>query len=187
MLFFALETASRAAKARVRIEDDLIIRVGQGDTDAFYELYIQARTPVYGFALSLTKNRVDAEDIMQDTFIRVRAAAHKYQPRGMGLSWILTITRNLALNLLANRARTSELSEELPWQSPESTEDRAVLDAALHILDDIERQIVTLHLVSGFKHRETAKLLELPLNTILSKYSRALKKLKSYLTEEGIE
>ena len=60
-------------------------------------------------------------------------------------------------------------------------EDRSVLLACMEALSDEERQIVTLHAVSGFKHREIAELMELPLPTVLSKYSRALKRLKQRL------
>ena len=60
-------------------------------------------------------------------------------------------------------------------------EDRGVLRACLEQLSDQERQIVALHAVAGFKHREIAALLELPLSTVLSKYNRAIKRLKQYL------
>ena len=53
-------------------------------------------------------------------------------------------------------------------------------------LSDEERQIVMLHAVAGFRHRETAALLTLPLPTVLSKYQRALKKLRTILKEETI-
>ena len=62
-----------------------------------------------------------------------------------------------------------------------TAEDRAVLQAALGALDDQERQAVLLHAVSGLKHREIAEILELPLPTVLSKYHRALKKLRKQL------
>ena len=62
-----------------------------------------------------------------------------------------------------------------------TAEDKSVLAACMERLSDEERQIVTLHALSGFRHREIAALLELPLPTVLSKYSRALKKLKEYL------
>ena len=60
-------------------------------------------------------------------------------------------------------------------------EDRNVLLACMEQLSDQERQIVILHAVSGFKHREIAALLELPLSTVLSKYNRALKRLRQHL------
>ena len=61
-----------------------------------------------------------------------------------------------------------------------------MLEAALKALGDEERQVVLLHAVSGLKHREIAQDLGLPLSTVLSRYNRALKKLKRHLTEEGV-
>ena len=66
-------------------------------------------------------------------------------------------------------------------------EDRIVLAAAINSLGDEERQIVTLHALTGMKHREIAELLDLPLATVLSKYRRALIKLKKYLTKEDAQ
>ena len=79
----------------------------------------------------------------------------------------------------------------LPAEEPEivdfsevsETEDRLVLAALMNRLSDREREIVLLHAVSGLKHREIAKVLSLPLSTVLSKYSRAMKKLKTGLAE----
>ena len=66
-----------------------------------------------------------------------------------------------------------------------TTEDQTVLEAALNTLTVEERQVVLLHAVSGLKHREIAKLLEMPLPTVLSKYRRSLSKLKKKL--EGVD
>ena len=59
--------------------------------------------------------------------------------------------------------------------------------AALELLDAEERRIVLLHAVTGWKHREIASLLELPLPTVLSKYHRALKKLRKQLEGENVQ
>lgn len=64
--------------------------------------------------------------------------------------------------------------------------DRLVLEAALKTLNEEERRVVLLHAISGLKHREIAQDLGLPLSTVLSRYHRALKKLKRCLTEEGV-
>ena len=60
-------------------------------------------------------------------------------------------------------------------------EDRSILVTCMEQLSDEERQIVMLHAAVGFKHREIARIMELPLSTVLSKYARALKRLKQYL------
>ena len=65
-------------------------------------------------------------------------------------------------------------------------EDRALLEQALGTLEEQARRIVLLHAVTGLKHREIAQLLELPLATVLSKYHRALKKLKAQLEGDDV-
>lgn len=169
------------------LEDSLILAVGQGDERAFTELYLRAHKAVFGFALSIVKHRQDAEDVMQDTFLRADGAAARYEPRGKPMAWLLTIARNLALERL--RARRDMPLEQEDWQGlgahdpTEEQEDRMILEAAMELLSDEERQVLTLHAMSGLKHRETAALLGLPLSTVLSKYRRSLIKLKTYLEE----
>ena len=99
------------------------------------------------------------------------------------MAWLLTIARNAALSRLRLRQRTAPL-EEVDWEPTVTDEDRLVLESLLAGLGEQERQIVALHAVAGLKHREIGELLGLPLATVLSKYSRALKKLRAYLREE---
>ena len=125
----------------------------------------------------------DAEDILHDAYLQVWNAAGGYRRQGKPMAWVLTITRNLAISRLREHGRTEPLVQE-DWQdrladNPAVThEDRMMLEAVLSALSDEERQIVTLHALTGLRHREIAALLGLPLPTVLSKYSRALKKLQ---------
>ena len=168
----------------------LLESIAKGDQDALAALYDHARGPVYGLALSYLKNGHDADDVAQDTFVRIWEKAALYRPQGSPMAWILTIARNLALMRLRERGKTAELEQE-EWESLSipspavSAEERHVLQAALTALDDAERQVILLHAVSGLKHREIAELLEIPLATALSKYHRGLKKLRAKL--EGDE
>ena len=163
--------------------DRLLAGVAAGDRDALARLYRLTRTAVYGLALSYLKNPQDAQDIAQDAFVRIWDSAPQYQSQGSPMGWILTVTRNLALMKLRSRGRESGLEEEqwlaIPADAPSvSLEDRALLEQA--------RRIVLLHAVTGLKHREIAQLLELPLATVLSKYHRALKKLKLQLEGDDV-
>ena len=88
---------------------------------------------------------------------------------------------NVAVNAIMGSLLKHGYVDELANSILISVEDRQVLDAALTALADDERQIVLLHAVTGWKHREIAGLLELPLSTVLSKYRRALLKLKTKL------
>ena len=168
--------------------ESLLLDMTRGDQEALAQLYHRTRTAVFGLTLSYLKNRHDAEDVTQDTFIRVWENAPRYQPQGTPLAWILAVARNLSLMKLRERGKTQDMEpeewERLAADNPMVTaEDRHVLQAALSVLADEERQVVVLHAVTGWKHREIAQLLELPLSTVLSKYRRALQKLK--ITLEG--
>ena len=168
----------------------LLSGIAAGDREALAQLYDRARAAVYGVALSYLKNAHDAQDVTQDTFVRVWDCAVQYQPRGTPMAWVLTITRNLARMKLRREGRQVGM-EETCWAAiPDggtaiSPEDRQILQDALAALGDQERQVVLLHAITGLKHREIASLLELPLATVLSKYHRARKKLRAYL--EGDE
>lgn len=170
--------------------EDLLLGVAAGDREALSGFYARTRTAVYGLALSYLRSGHDAEDVTQDTYIRVWNSAEGYRPQGKPMAWLLTITKNLSLMRLRERDKVVELPQEdwntLAIDSPAVTaEDRQVLTAALTALTDQERRIVLLHAVTGLKHREIAQILELPLATVLSKYHRALKKLRNRL--EGDE
>jgi len=154
-----------------------------GDGVAFRDLYQQTSGVVYGFAMSILRNKHDAEDVMHDAFIKIYTGAVSYKPSGNPMAWILTIVRNLCLN----KVRAGKICEDLSQyddlvgavsNDSEAVLDRMVLETAMKVLDAEERQIVVLHAMTGFKHREIAEILDLPTGTILSKYNRALKKMR---------
>lgn len=173
-----------------RIDEGLILRMAQGDKEALALFYTKTNTSVYAFALSLLKNVQDAEDVMQEVYVKIFAASATYQTQGKPMAWTLTIVRRFALMKMRERKKTESLPEE-EWGSigegdfTQASIDRMVLHKALTILTDEERQILILHSVSGLKHREVAELLDLPLSTVLSKYHRALSKLKKGMKEEA--
>ena len=181
----AMAQEARAANPNGELEA-LISGIAAGSREDLAELYRRTRVAVYGLALSYLKNGAEAEDVAQDTFVKVWAAAPSYRPQGKPMAWLLTIARNLALGRLRTAARIQDLSEA-QWSafSIESdsltADDRTVLAAALGRLSDEERHIVVLHAVCGLKHREIAQFLGLALPTVLSKYHRSLKKLKTIL------
>ena len=167
--------------------ESLLAQTAGGSREAFSKLYTATRGAVYAMALSVLKNQEEARDVTQETFVKVWTGAGKqYRAQGSPMAWLLTVTRNLARMRLRQESRKADLTQEewdaIPAGSPTVTaEDRAVLQTALAGLDDRSRQIVLLHAASGLKHREIAEFLEMPLATVLSKYHRALKKMKAKL------
>ena len=186
LMLLTAQTTERHGVEERRELDELLSGAAAGDREALAQLYRRTRTAVYGLALSYVKNAHDAQDVTQDTFVRVWDSAYQYKPQGSPMGWLLAVARNLALMKLRQGSRQEQLEDEewdaIPAESPAVTpEDRQVLQQAMAALTDEERQVVMLHAVTGLKHREIAHLLEMPLATVLSKYHRALKKLRVQL------
>lgn len=173
--------------------DKYISSIAQGDDNALAELYRATGKIVYAYAFSILRNTYDAEDVLHDTYLSVCRSAVNYTSKGKPLAWIFTITRNLCLKKLQENNKVADIPDEdiaafIPSKDELSVEDKLVLGECMKKLDSTERQIVLLHAVCGFKHREIAELLKLYLPTVISKYNRALKKLRSVLEEsEGID
>lgn len=173
-------------------DEELLKRIGVGDQDAFYQLYQNTDRVLYSFILSILKNPQDAEEVMQETYLKVWTSAASYQSQGKPLAWMFTIARNLCYMKFRDQKRQADIGlDELSGEETgevclplENMADAMVLRAALEILKEEERQIVLLHASAGLKHREIASSLQLPLATVLSKYNRAMKKLQQYLREE---
>ena len=170
----------------------LLLRLAAGDGSALETLYAETHVGVYAFALSITRSVQDAEDVVQDTYLRICGAAPRYRPNGRPMPWILTIAKNLSLMKLREHRRAdilpyedwAQLTANLPRVTPE---DRLVLYAALSRLTESERRLVALHAVGGFLHRECAEMLHVPLSTVLSRYNRAIQKLQHALEESQYE
>lgn len=173
-------------------DDALILRIAQGDTGALEALYRQTSASVYGYALSILKDAAAAEDVMQDTYVNVIQSAGSYRPSGKAMAWLLTITRNLALMRLRKFENKNVSFDEMFHAEDERdhfelSENRLVLSAVLQKLSEDERQIIMLHAISGLKHREVAELLGIPQATVISKYNRALAKLRGLMGGDDLD
>lgn len=174
------------------VDEALFSRIAEGSREAFHQLYRNTDKAVYSFILSILKNPQDAEEVMQETYMKIWISAHSYQSQGKPLAWIFTIARNLCYMKFRESKHQADLGlDELDGLETgefcpqiENAADKLVLKAALDTLKEEERQIVLLKNSSGLKHREIAEALGMPLATVLSKYNRAMKKLEQYLREE---
>lgn len=174
------------------IDEGLFRRIGESDMTAFDELYQITERPLYAYALSLSKNHDEALDLMHETYVKVISAAHLYKPMGKPLAWLFTITKNLFLSQIRKNKRiinteNEQLHNDSRFSYVIDSEDKIVLEIALFQLTEEESQIVLLHAVTGMKHKDIANSLGIGLSTTLSKYHRAIKKLRMYLEEkEGV-
>ncbi len=172
--------------------DILITRVATGDTDSLEQLYNACAKGVYALAYSFVKNHAVAEDIMQDTFVRVWSSAADFNSVGSGKAWIYRIARNLSINAVTrNRADSLDALTEKNGDrlaDDTSAEDTAVnshaIDRAIAALSSKEREVIILHSISGFTLYEIASLLSVPIGTIKWRHAQALKKLRSLLSDK---
>ncbi len=169
--------------------ETLIARLAQGETSAIGPIYDLTSSALYAYALTLLQHSFDAEDVLHECYLRLYTCAGSYRPQGKPMAYLMTIVKNLCLDRMRMRARFAELPTE-SWESTLQVNhfpDNLQPAKWLQILKEEERQIVVLHAVAGFKHREIAAFMQLPLATVLSKYARAMKKLRKAITERKDE
>ena len=157
--------------------DALLARVAEGDNDAFGKFYAATAKGVFSFAYSYLGNREDAEDVMQSAYLTVKRRAYTDKKGTNARAWLLQIVKNLALDELRRWKRRGEMPENMP--APPAA-DGAALSYMLSSLNETEREIVVLHVYWGYKHREIARLLDMPAGTVSWKYAAALKKLEKF-------
>lgn len=168
-------------------EDELLRRIADGEMRALEALYRAMRVPVFAVALAVTGDRCTAEDVMQDTFVRVYHGAPGYQPGTRARAWVLMITRHLAVDAVRRRARepasgTAGRDAAAPGGEPGGV--RLDLVRALLQLEMIDRQIVVLHDMAGLTHAEIAAELQVPAGTVRWRYRVALARLRPLVAEE---
>ena len=163
--------------------DECIFAIARNDLSYMNELYELTHINVYSYVLSILKNSHDAEDVTHDCYVAIYNSAYQYKSKGKPLAWIITIAKNIAMSKLNERKRydDKDISE---YQIADTNKDlsvidRSTLETVMNVLSDEERQVVILHGISGLKHREIASILDMSLSNVLSKYHRAIKKLKT--------
>ncbi len=161
-----------------------------GRREAYGEIFKLHRERAYGLAYQYTHNKDDALDVVQDAFIRAYLNLRKFDmTRDFG-PWLLTIVRNLSIDLIRRRNRTR--AEELPEMLPASNQvraDRRVLESevwqALADMPSAQREIIFLKDYQGHSYAEIAEILSIPLGTVMSRLHHARKKLAQAVSERS--
>ena len=184
----------RKEQKHVHIPEELFERIASGDDEAFESLYYLSYRPIYAFLLSFTLNKEDADDLMQDTFIRIRDAAHLYKKQGNPMAWMMKIAKNLFLMKKRKEKGKETIHEEGVLEFIENTfheidaaENKMFLEELFLHISEEEREIIVMNVLTGLTFKEISMMLGKPIGTVLSKYHRAMKKLKklSDPMEEG--
>ena len=174
-----------------------------GDPAAFANLVEKYSPPIYRLAMRITGNQQDAEDVLQETFIKAMNAIADFQGRSSISTWLYRIAVNEALMLLRRQKRAQTIPVEvetddgaeglsetleiedwccLPEKELLSSESRAFLDTALNQLSPRLRMVFQLRDIEGLSIQETAQALELSEANVKTSLLRARLKLRELLT-----
>ena len=166
--------------------DKLMTKLANGDDSAFESIYGQTRKTVYYIALSVLKDGALAEDVMQSVFLSILKNAGSYRAGTNASAWIARIARNEALNLKKQRGfeHYVDESENLKTFGTNSTDDYGLLiDLARRTLPEDECAVLLLIAADGYKRREIAEMLDMPVSTVTWKYKNAVNKMRRALSE----
>ncbi|WP_219894381.1 RNA polymerase sigma factor [Aquisediminimonas profunda] len=167
--------------------------IGQGDRLAFKKLYDAVSPRLFGQAMKLMRSREAAEDVLQETFLRIWASAGHFDPAyGHALAWLARVTRNVAIDHLRRLRKAQRYfvpEDEAPGEpvAPEPVEDRLDLEKALNALPTPQREAICSIVVEGRTHEETAIRGGIPVPTVKSRAQRGLKRLRSTLEVDECE
>lgn len=170
-------------------DDELARRVAAGDRAAFLTLYDRFAGRVYGLCRHMLREPAAAEEVSQETFLKVWARAGQFDPRrGALLSWILVIARRSALDRLRWETRRPPLLDSrgagdplvhLPDPLSQSDEARwRTLRLALQDLPDEQRTAVELAYYQAMSHSEIAEYLGIPLGTVKTRIRLGMDRLR---------
>ena len=191
-------------------DERLMLAFRAGDARAFEVLVRRHRTPVFNFILRFAGQRARAEDVLQETWLKVVRSAPEYEAKAKFTTWLYTIARNLcvdsarkdsyrqasSLEAPATGAEGNEgrpLCEALPDEgaSPErgayNARVRPLLERALASLPEEQREVFVLREYSGIPFKEIAEVTGVSENTVKSRMRYALEGLRRRLAELGVD
>jgi RNA polymerase sigma-70 factor (ECF subfamily) len=167
----------------------LLRRIQEGDEEALLALHSQYANLVYSVAVRILNDGMAAEEVTQDTFMRLWHKAFQYDPeKGRFVTWLLTVTRRLAIDALRQRQRREPRSgllfmDEDPalWENlltADSGDLRRTLQSALDRLPPEQRDLIELAYFYGMTHNDIAGHLELPLGTVKTRIRMGMQRLR---------
>lgn len=183
-----------------RNDSELMEEIARGGEDAFEELILRYQDNLFSYFRRIGAGAHDAEDLSQETFIKIYRHASSYTPSARFTTFLFTVARNTWIDFLRKSRRysgTVELTEltqdtreqSITADSPEHAaylqETRAAVARTLEKLPDKQRQALLLAETQGMKYQEIAEILDIPLGTVKSRIFNAVKLLREGLRELG--
>lgn len=178
------------ARREANVDDkELISKVADGDQRAFIVLYDRYSSRIYTLILHMLNDQMMAEEVLQETFLRLWSRAGQYMPeRGSVLIWLSAIARRTTLErlrfeshrpVLVDGNEPSSLLESIP--EPETTSEEArwrSLYLAVQSLPEEHRKVIELAYYQGMSQSEIAEMLHLPLGTVKTRLRTGMLRLR---------
>ena len=173
------------------MKDDLkshFISIAKGDTGAMEALYDALSVRVFNYARVITGNKEMAEDVTHDVFMLILEKASRIADVADPVAYIMVITRNQSYDYLSRSKRSTELLENVGEQSAVSfPHERLFISDAFSKLPADQKEAAYLHYISGFTHKEAARIAGVSLITIKRKCAKALSQLRDYFNQQEEE
>lgn len=167
------------------LSQDTLIRARSGDREAFRSVLESVQKLAYNIAFRLTWNAADAEDAVQEVFLRLYRNFPQYDAQQPFLPWFRRLATNCVLNWKEKRRPTFELPEQIPIHDPRPTDSSERLHQAIRELPQEYQACVTLKYLEDLGVGEIAQSLEVPVGTVKTWLFRAreilVQKLKPYV------
>ena len=177
-------------------EEELIVALRSGNQQSFGKFYNRFAQVLYGTIMTWINDAHVAENLLQDAFVKAWANRETYDPaKGRLFTWLYNITRNVCIDYYRSRqykkGKASILSNDLVLmkntkqvnQMPDTIGVRKLLD----LLRKEEKQVVELMYFKGFTQKEIARLMDMPLGTVKTRMSMAIKNLRSLFLNDWTE
>jgi RNA polymerase sigma-70 factor (ECF subfamily) len=173
-------------------DENLISFVGKGDAEAFTTLYDRHSHAAFSLAYRVMGERQAAEDLVQDTFLKLWRSATSYRPeRGSVRTWLLSIVRNRGIDQIRSQASRRRTQETFEASAPRSQPSEAFAETlrnsqrnqvreALDTLPPEQLKILELAYFSGYTHVLISELVDVPLGTMKRRMRLGLKKMRDY-------
>lgn len=173
------------------IHQHIIEKCRQGDISAQFELYRLYCKNMYNVCIQLIGHIAEAEDILQEAFLKAYTQLHQYNESVTFGAWLKRIVINHSIDYLRKNKLDTEKIEEVKFEGKEDLNiyieiNYEKLHEALALLPDNHRVVFTLFVLEGYDHEEIAEILRINYNTSRSHLARAKAKLRQLLQKETL-
>lgn len=173
-------------KIKAKELKELFNQIKSNDDTAFEEFYTKYNKLIYKIAFSILKNKSDAEDITQIVFEKIYSMDKENLPTKNETSWIYSVTKNETLNYFKSNRNNITLDDiyEIEDNNQEISKiiDQENYKRLISKLNDNEKEIISLKIISNFSFEEIGKILNMPTGTVKWRYYKAINTLKLLLS-----